>query len=400
MSGFGVGDAFYEGISSLVSKTKDTIVDSSNRIVTHRKLKFQTKLRIFSLENVPLPNGKQIYCKVKVPVDSFSTGRRFSMKELLNGTENFVLGPQRCQSNAVYFFQKEKDTLLEFERDFYVDKNNVLQDFHIRISVRMDGKTIKTGGRQEFTRLGVIVLNLAEHASAHGMTRHNFLLAESTMNSVLHLGLEMKQSHGDPLFICPGRGRLVSSAEKEIYHNDANTTCDENSSLSSVPLSSSSSLNLNPSLPPHRGTNNEILTTNSIEGSSTTVALGDNTANGSSLYRNNVQMVNAADKKETHVHRPKTKDMLPGYPAISPITDPRTVLKDSSISLLEKEKASQEKNETQTKIDDTNDSHPPPLPPRSVGVFHKKKKTGDVHEEILNYVDQELLRAKALAQAQ
>ncbi|MCJ1474948.1 hypothetical protein MMC13_003608 [Lambiella insularis] len=150
-----------------------------------RRPKFELKLKIIDLNNVPLVSGTS-FIKWHLPSSTSAEHRGRTLKAVI----------------------KEHKVNWEYEKTIpvrlIVDKTGMLQDFEIHFEVLQE---YSSGARGERILLGNVKLNLAEYVegsgdSEDGVTRR-YLMQESKINSTLKVSISMKQIDGDRNFSAP-----------------------------------------------------------------------------------------------------------------------------------------------------------------------------------------------------
>ncbi|MCJ1407790.1 hypothetical protein MMC19_001861 [Ptychographa xylographoides] len=151
----------------------------------NRRPKFELKLKIIDLNNVPLVSGTS-YIKWHLPSSASAEHRGRTLKAII-------------KDHKVHWDYEKKIPV-----KLTVDKNGLLQDFEINFEVLQE---YSSGARGERILLGNVKLNLAEYVegsddSEDGITRR-YLMQDSKINSTLKTSILMKQIDGDRNFTTP-----------------------------------------------------------------------------------------------------------------------------------------------------------------------------------------------------
>ncbi|CAL8576346.1 hypothetical protein XPA_002233 [Xanthoria parietina] len=164
---------------------------SSNRlsmqafVPKNRRPKFELRLQILDLNNVPLVSGTS-YVKWHLPSSTSAEHRGRTSKEAI-------------REHKVAW---EYDKLLPVRMT--VDRNALLQESEIHFEVMQE---YSSGARGERIILGNVRLNLAEYIDAgedgDGTITRRYLMQDSKINSTLKIGISMKQTEGERNFMAP-----------------------------------------------------------------------------------------------------------------------------------------------------------------------------------------------------
>ncbi|MCJ1377928.1 hypothetical protein MMC17_001024 [Xylographa soralifera] len=159
---------------------------SNVTVPKNRRPKFELKLKIIDLNNVPLVSGTS-YIKWHLPSSTSAEHRGRTLKAVI----------------------KEHKVNWDYEKTIpvrlIVDKNGMLQDFDIHFEVLQE---YSSGARGERILLGNVKLNLAEYVEGSGDTEYGvtrrYLMQESKINSTLKVvSISLKQIDGDKNFSSP-----------------------------------------------------------------------------------------------------------------------------------------------------------------------------------------------------
>ncbi|KAL8673929.1 MAG: hypothetical protein Q9168_001676 [Polycauliona sp. 1 TL-2023] len=151
----------------------------------NRRPKFELRLQILDLNNVPLVSGTS-YVKWHLPSSTSAEHRGRTSKEAI-------------REHKVAW---EYDKLLPVRMT--VDRNTLLQESEIHFEVMQE---YSSGARGERIILGNVRLNLAEYVDAgedgDGNITRRYLMQDSKINSTLKIGISLKQTEGDRNFMAP-----------------------------------------------------------------------------------------------------------------------------------------------------------------------------------------------------
>lgn len=144
--------------------------------------RFDFKLNIFDLNNVPLVSGT---CFVKWHLPSSSAAEHRGRTNKCNIKDHKVV------------FDYEKQTSVRL----VIGKDQMLQELYIHLEIIQE---YSSAGKGERITLGNIKLNLAEyvdtndhaHEDEEGVTRR-YLMQDSKINSTLKVSLHLKHLEGD-----------------------------------------------------------------------------------------------------------------------------------------------------------------------------------------------------------
>ncbi|THV84132.1 hypothetical protein D6D02_03966 [Aureobasidium pullulans] len=172
-----------------------------------RRPRFDFKLKIYDLNNVPLVSGT---CFVKWHLPSSSAAEHRGRTTKCNIKDHKVV------------FDYEKQTPVRL----VIGKDQMLQELWIHLEIIQE---YSSGGKGERITLGNIKLNLAEyvdtndhgHDSDEGVTRR-YLMQDSKINSTLKVSLHLKHLEGDrsyyapPLRTAPVFGGIAGIMSQEV----------------------------------------------------------------------------------------------------------------------------------------------------------------------------------------
>ncbi|KAI9837970.1 MAG: hypothetical protein M1819_006124 [Sarea resinae] len=153
----------------------------------NRRPKFDLRLTIIDLNNVPLVSGSA-FVKWHLPSSTFAEHRGQTPKSLI----------------------KDHKVTWEYEKTLpvrlVIDRSGMLQGSEIHFEILQE---YSAGGRGERIRLGNVKLDLAEYVEAsaadsneEGVTRR-YLMQDSRINSTLKVCIFLKQIDGDRNFTAP-----------------------------------------------------------------------------------------------------------------------------------------------------------------------------------------------------
>ncbi|KAL1971134.1 hypothetical protein VTN77DRAFT_85 [Rasamsonia byssochlamydoides] len=150
----------------------------------NRRPRFELKLRIIDLNNIPLVCGTS-YVKWHLPSSTAAEHR--------GSTDRVLIQDHR----ASWDYEKVLPVRLT------IDRNHMLQECDIFFEIFQE---FSSGGRGDRITLGNVKLNLAEYVdksdSEEGITRR-YLMQDSKINSTLKIGILMRQVDGDKNFVTP-----------------------------------------------------------------------------------------------------------------------------------------------------------------------------------------------------
>ncbi|EGC41034.1 conserved hypothetical protein [Histoplasma capsulatum var. duboisii H88] len=177
----------------------------------NRRPKFEFKLRIIDLNNIPLVVGLS-YAKWHLPSSTSAEHR--------GQTDKAVIQDHR----ASWDYEKVLPVRLT------VDRNQMLQECQIHFEIFQE---FNTGGRGDKHLLGNVRLNLAEYVEKNedgeGVTRR-YLMQDSKINGTLKVGIVMHQVEGDTNFITPplktamvfgGIGGFISAEQGDLQNSSS-----------------------------------------------------------------------------------------------------------------------------------------------------------------------------------
>ncbi|KAI9812157.1 MAG: hypothetical protein M1827_004823 [Pycnora praestabilis] len=154
--------------------------------LTFRQLRFELKLKVVDLNNVPLVSGTS-YIKWHLPSSTSAEHR--------GRTPKCIIKDHKVEWN----YEKILPVRLHIDKS----RNLIGPDVHFEIL-----QEYSSGSRGERIVLGYVKLNLAEYVEGHdadgdeGITRR-YLMQESKINSTLKVSIVLKQLEGDKNFIAP-----------------------------------------------------------------------------------------------------------------------------------------------------------------------------------------------------
>ncbi|KAI9852380.1 MAG: hypothetical protein M1838_000902 [Thelocarpon superellum] len=152
----------------------------------NRRPKFELRLKIVDLNNVPLVSGTS-YIKWHLPSSISAEHRGYTPKATIK------------DHKVAWEYEKSLPVKLT------VDKNGMLQESEIHFEVLQE---YSAGGKGERIILGHVRLNLSEYVEGgdgdgdEGITRR-YLMQGSKINSTLKICVGMKQTEGDRNFVAP-----------------------------------------------------------------------------------------------------------------------------------------------------------------------------------------------------
>ncbi|KAL1989355.1 hypothetical protein VTN96DRAFT_117 [Rasamsonia emersonii] len=150
----------------------------------NRRPRFELKLRIIDLNNIPLVVGTS-YVKWHLPSSTSAEHRGHTDRALIQ------------DHRASWEYEKVLTVRLT------IDRNHMLQECDIFFEVFQE---FSSGSRGDRITLGNVKLNLAEYVdksdNEEGITRR-YLMQDSKINSTLKIGILMHQVDGDKNFVTP-----------------------------------------------------------------------------------------------------------------------------------------------------------------------------------------------------
>ncbi|KAH0357959.1 hypothetical protein KCU83_g122, partial [Aureobasidium melanogenum] len=185
-----------------------------------RRPRFDLKLKIYDLNNVPLVSGT---CFVKWHLPSSSAAEHRGRTAKCNIKDHKVV------------FDYEKQTPVRL----VIGKDQMLQELWIHLEIIQE---YSSSGKGERITLGNIKLNLAEyvdtndhnHDSEEGVTRR-YLMQDSKINSTLKISLQLKHLEGDRNYYAPPlRTAPVFGGIAGIMSSEVTETTEEGSTMPSL----------------------------------------------------------------------------------------------------------------------------------------------------------------------
>ncbi|KAG9582652.1 hypothetical protein KCU86_g15482, partial [Aureobasidium melanogenum] len=185
-----------------------------------RRPRFDLKLKIYDLNNVPLVSGT---CFVKWHLPSSSAAEHRGRTTKCNIKDHKVV------------FDYEKQTPVRL----VIGKDQMLQELWIHLEIIQE---YSSSGKGERITLGNIKLNLAEyvdtndhnHDSEEGVTRR-YLMQDSKINSTLKISLQLKHLEGDRNYYAPPlRTAPVFGGIAGIMSSEVTETTEEGSTMPSL----------------------------------------------------------------------------------------------------------------------------------------------------------------------
>ncbi|KZF22174.1 hypothetical protein L228DRAFT_261383 [Xylona heveae TC161] len=183
-----------------------------------RRPKFELRLKILDLNNVPLVSGTS-YVKWHLPLSTSAEHRGRTSKSMI----------------------KEHKVIWDYEKTLHVrlvvDKHGMLQSSEIHFEVV---QVYASGSKGESITLGLVKLNLAEYVAESdtndesAMVRR-YLMQDSKINSTLKISIYMKLLEGEKNFIAPPlRSAPVFGGIAGIIANEQSEQQDERGQIPSI----------------------------------------------------------------------------------------------------------------------------------------------------------------------